>query len=57
MIELSELKDAFVLTTALYFFGLSMYYYFKKIINKGVGCYEFKEKTSLWICVLVQMCC
>ena len=47
MIELSELKDAFVLTTALYFFGLSMYYYFKKIINKGVECYEFKEKTSL----------
>ena len=30
MIELSEFKDAFVLTTALYFFGLSMYYYFKK---------------------------
>ena len=30
MIELSELKDAFILTTVLYLFGLSMYYYFKK---------------------------
>ena len=30
MIELSELKDAFILTTALYLAGLAIYYYFKK---------------------------
>ena len=30
MIELSELKDAFIMTTVLYLAGLAIYYYFKE---------------------------